>query len=219
MIRKTLPKVVLLAVGLLLISASACFGAQLNFQQIRRDNTEMRKSIVWLLEGLVQLSKSNNKDLALQSAQKKKILPIFQALVREKIIVLEANRRNQFNNSNNSSGRQAGGQFNFDPNDPRVQERVKKLQEQTDFGNKQSDLIDRILTKKQSGFIDNLDFNADKYGFADLRSLMPAGGAGQGQGQFQRPDPQTMAKIRQVMQTGRDNLIKLCNEVQKLLKS
>lgn len=225
-----LRKILAVSFGILLLAGSISWAASSNSQQIRRDNTEMRKSVVWLMEGLTALSKTKDGKLQLKPNQKKKILPIFQALVREKVLVLTVDRRNQVygqnsNRPNNQNGadNSQGQRWGMDPNDPRVQARMKQMQEQTAFGNKQADLIDGILNEKQVAFIDNLNFDAEKYGFLDFRNSM--GGSqnngqsgGQSQGQFQRPDPQVMAKIRQQMQAGRENLVKLCNTVLKVLK-
>ena len=203
-------KKLLSMIGLFLLVSSIALGAQLTFPQIRSENNEMRKSVIWLMEGLQELSMSKDKSLNLRSEQKRKILPVFNALVSKKIIPLKS-ESNQYNNSNR-------GQYgNMDPGDPKVQERMKGLQEQTAFGNKQVDLIDGILTRKQAGFIDNLNFKAEKYGFYNYQNNGQSGG--QGQGQFQRSDPQQMAKLRQQMQAGRANQVKLCQSIEKILKA
>lgn len=224
-------KILTISLGILLLTGSVSWAAPPNVQQIRHDNTEMRKSVVWLMEGLAALSKTGDGKLQLKPSQKKKILPVFETLVREKILVLTIERTNQGNGSNvnrpNNQNGAANGQnqrWGMDPNDPRAQARMKQMQDQTAIGNKQSDMIDGILNEKQVAFIDNLKFDAEKYGFLNFQNSMGgSSGSGQsgnqGQGQFQRPDPQTMAKIRQQMQTGRENLVKLCNAVLKALKS
>jgi hypothetical protein len=127
--------------------------------------------------------------------------------VSKKILVLKI-APNQYNNQ--------GQRGNMDPNDPKIQERTKALQEQTAFGNQQADLIDGILNRKQVAFIDNLNFKAEKYGIRDLQNGSQSGG--QGQGQLQR-DPQLMTKARQQMRTGREIQVKLCQNVAKMLKA
>ncbi len=196
--------------GLFLVSSLA-WGAPLNLPQIRNQNTEMRKSVVWVMAGLQALDQSKDHNLRLQPHQKQKILSIFNSLVSKKIILLKS----EPNQRNNGERGQSGA--NLDPNDPKTQERLKALQEQTAFGNRQVDLIDGILTPKQSGFIDNLNFQADQYGFFTYQNSGQSGG--QGQGQFQGTNPQQMAKLRQQIRTGRANQVKLFQNVAKLLKA
>ena len=186
-----------------LISSTVCFGAQLTFQQASQ---EMRKSVTWLSEGLLNLEK--DKKLALSADQKKKILPIFQSLIQRKIVLIAINNNNH--NQNNNFRGQSGAP---DVNDPQVQARMKRMQDEITYGNAQTDAIDAILTKEQTTFIDNIDFNADKYGFIDFNKLF--GGGGQRQGQ--RPDQATMDAIRKKMQAGRELLIKLNNQVLAML--
>jgi hypothetical protein len=202
-------KSLVLGLILLLGISSIGFGAQLTFQQVSQASQEMRKSVEWLTEGLFDLRK--DQKLALTAAQKKKILPIFQSLIQNKIVQISIDNNNNNNHNHNNNVSSQSGVPNV--NDPQVQARMKRMQDATIFGNAQTDAIDAILTKEQTTFIDNIDFNADKYGFIDFNKLFGGGGGHQGQ----RPDQATMDAMRKKMQAGRELLVKLNNQVLDML--
>ncbi|MGE5581125.1 MAG: hypothetical protein ACM3X9_01155 [Bacillota bacterium] len=202
-----LKRTLILLTALILVFTVLALAAP-TFQQIAKDNQEMRKNIVWLTEGLLNLN--NDSKLALTKDQKKKILPIFQDLVSQKIVVLQREPKQQHRQNNNNEFRTQGPP---DLNDPLVQARIKKLQEATVYGNTQADAIDRLLNQRQLSFIDNMDFDPEKYGLIDFGRLF--GGSGQRQGQ--RPNQASLAALRKKIQAGRERLIKLNNQLMKIL--
>lgn len=237
MIRK-----LVLLVGVLLLAVSpVVYGAASDYQQIASKNQEMQQSLAWLTEGLSKLGSHKDAKLVLTKAQKKKILPIFQALIDKKLIRLEVQQNNGQGGNNQQQGQgqgqrqgqggnNQGGQRNFDPNNPQMQQRLKQMQEQSDFGNKQMDLIDAALTDAQVKFIDNMNFNAEKYGFLDFQQMYnnrqngAGGGSDQGgQGGMnngaQGFNQQAFQQMRQKMRAGQEILVKLNNAVLKMLKS
>ncbi len=194
-----------LSFGAPVAAAAAAAGAQ-----IRQEFQEMRQSLVWLTEGLKNLNGINAKNLKLTAAQKKKIRPLFEDLIKNDLVLLKMPQERQRNQAQNQFRRQA------DFNDSQLQSRMKRIKEQTDYGNKQADLIDAILTDAQRTYIDNMDFQPEKYGFLDFRQIF---GSGQGISQGERPDPKVVADFRSKMQSGQEELIKLNNEVLKILKA
>jgi hypothetical protein len=206
-------KLYLLVFILVLGIGSVCLGATTPAprSQAGQDNQEMRKNLAWLTEGLKNLDQSNDRKLKLTADQKKKIRPIFEDLVKNNLVLLTAPPERQQNQNQNQSQNQQRGQF--DPNDPKVQARMKRMKEQTDYGNKQADLVDVILSGAQKSYIDNMNFVPEKYGFLDFRKVF--GNFQQGQ----RPDQKTMDDFRSKMKAGQTELIKLNNEVLKMLKS
>lgn len=201
-------KVVLVALVLLLSFSFGCWGAPASDnQQVGQNLQEMRKNLAWLTLGLSNLSQSNDSKLKLTTAQKKKILPVFEGLVSNNLIRLTLPPQTQHNNQSEQSRPQ------YNPNDPQVQARIRKMKDQTELGNKQADLIDSILTDGQRNYIDNLNFDADKYGFLDFHSLLGNGG------QQQQPDQKTIDAMRAKIKAGQAALVKLNNEVLQMLKS
>lgn len=200
--KKTL---LLLSIACLLVVSPAGWGSPKTFSEIRRDNSEMRKNITWLLEGLLELGTKKDPKLVLTLKQKQAILPVFQALVENKIIILKNDPPQNSGNNNNQR------QERPDPNDPAWKERIKKTEDQTAFGNGQSDKIDQILTKAQLELIDNLEFNAEKYGYVDFTKYFSGGQTGQ------RPDPKVAGEIRGKMKAGREEQVKLNNNVLAML--
>lgn len=230
-------KRIVLVMAILMAFSTVSFGAARDFQGISSKSNEMRQNLAWLTEGLYQLGNSKNAKLVLTKEQKKKILPIFQGMVDKNLIMLKLapnNGRNGNNraNGNNQGGQNQGGQRgSFDVNDPQVQARIKQMQELTDFGNAQIDLVDKILTKGQVNFLDNMDFNAEKYGFIDYQRMFAnnSGNNGQESGQSQGGGQSQMGgqganqaefqKLRQKMRAAQEQLVKLNNDVMKVLKS
>ena len=193
--------------AILLAVSPVCPGAVTTSQQIAQNYQEMRKNLAWLTLGLNDLGRGNDSKLKLTADQRKKILPVFETLVGNNLVLLTAPPKRQHEN-------QSQNRRQYDPNDPMAQARMRKQKEQTDFGNKQADLIDAVLTPAQRSYIDNLNFNAEKYGFIDFRKLFGNGGPGQ-----QRPDQKVIDDMRTKMRAGQEALIKLNNEVLKMLKS
>jgi Spy/CpxP family protein refolding chaperone len=200
-----LKKIVLVGMVLLVIMSSACWAAPASNVQVRQANQEMRKNLAWLTEGLNDLGQSKDEKLKLTAAQKKKILPVFEALVSNNLVLLTVPEGRQRNQS-------SGSRPQFDAGDAKVQAMIRKMKDQIEFGNKQADLIDGFLTEKQLSYIDNMDFNAEKYGFLDFEKIF--GGDG-----FQRPDQKTIDEMRTKARAGQEILVKLNNDVFKMLKS
>lgn len=63
----------------------------------------------------------------------------------------------------------------------------------------------------QKTFVDNLDFNAGKYGYVDFTRYFGNGQTGQ------RPDPKVFGEIREKMKVGREEQVKLNNSVLAML--
>lgn len=207
-------KILLVLVFAIIVGiVSVCYGAPTPSprSQVGQDNANMRQNLAWLTEGLNILGKSSDAKLALKPAQKKKILTVFQVLIDNKLVLMEMPPERQ--SGQNQQHRQ------YDPNDPEVQSRIKKLKDQTVLGNQQADKIDAVLTEAQRSFIDNLDFKAEKYGFIDFRKLFGSSQGGSQGGSQTRPDPAVMSKIRGQIRAGQELLVKLNNEVLKMLKS
>jgi hypothetical protein len=198
-------KILLLAMVFMVMMGSVCRAAPASNAQVSQAYQEMRKNLAWLTEGLNDLGQTNDSQLKLTAAQKQKILPVFEALVGNNLVLLTVPEERHRNQSSGSRPR-------FDANDSRVQARLRKMKDQTEFGNKQADLIDEILTEKQLSYIDNLNFNAEKYGFIDFQKIF-------GDSQRQRPDQKTMDAIRAKARAGQERMVKLNNEVLKMLKS
>lgn len=198
-------------IGVMLLAATSVMAApDKTMWEFRKANTEMRKNVTWMMEGMLKLSQSSDKRLVLMAAEKKKILPIVQAMVDRKIIILKA--EDHFGGHQNQGNGQS--QNRPDPNDPAVKARIREMQDQTDYGNKQADQIDLLLTSSQKRFIDNLDFNAEQYGYLDFSKLFGS----QAGGQWQRPDPQKMQQIRDQMHAGMERQAELNRKVLAMLQ-
>jgi hypothetical protein len=190
---------------MMMMAGSLSYAASGSNAQVRQAYQEMRQNLAWVTQGLDELGKSNAKDLKLTAEQKKKILPVFEALVGNKLVMLSMPEQDQRHDQ--SSG--VRGQSN--PSDPKVQARLRKMKDDTAFGNQQADLIDNCLTAKQLSYIDNLVFSPEKYGFLDFQKIF-------GSDQRQRPDQKMMEQVRAKMRAGQELLVKLNNEVLKMLK-
>lgn len=260
--------------SLVLLVSPVCLGAdsgeRLNIQDLMRQSNAMRQNIAWMTVGLDELLKSKDHRLQLTPKQKKQILPIMQALVRKKLILLKpetesatpgptgAPQRSE-ERRNLQQRRQTQGQTGQQK--PRLQQGsgltgnqagLQKLQELIIFGNTQADKVDAILTPDQVSYIDNLDFKPEKYGFTVSRQfgnggLNRVGGTGgfggqnlqgnQGDqnGQFRQSGQggqigQTRRNwgggnsgtnneaLRKQISAGRALLIKVNNEVMRLLR-
>ncbi|MCL6590106.1 MAG: hypothetical protein K6U80_09160 [Firmicutes bacterium] len=236
-------KLMLIGGILLLAMSPAAQGAAQDFMRVSSNYSEMQKSLVWLTEGLSKLGNHKDAKLILTKAQKKKILPVFQALIDTRLVQLEIQDNRQGNGGANQrqgqgqrqwpgqGGNNQGGLRAFNQNDPQIQQRLKQMQEQIDFGNKQIDLIDGILTGAQVKFIDNMDFNEEKYGFLNFQrnfrnNGQNGGNAGTGQDGGQNGmnnsqgfNQQAFEEIREKMRAGQEALVKLNNAVLKMLKS
>jgi hypothetical protein len=201
-----LKKIGLLMMVFVVIIGSVCWAAPASTVQAGQAYQEMRKNLAWLTQGLNDLGRSSDGKLKLTADQKKKILPVFETLISNNLVLLtipEHERRNS---------QSAGSRTQFNANDPKVQARIRKMKDQTELGNQQADLVDGFLTEKQLSYIDNLEFNAEKYGFIDFQKLF-------GGDQRQRPDQKTIAEMRAKTRAGQELLVKLNNEVLKMLKS
>ena len=182
----------------------------MSIQEASRANLEMRKNVTWMVAGLAELEKSKVKALHLTKEQKLKIRPIFQELITQKIISLKIPasagnyglKRNRLGASEERTGNR--------------QKMAQGLEKQALLGNKSADLVDGILSKAQVSFIDNLDFQAENYGYQAARGNGQSGRSlGNG---TSSPDPKGVGVARKAMQEGRERLIKLNIEVWELLK-
>lgn len=200
-------KMVLFTMVFIVIISSVCWAAPVSNAQAGQayQYQVMRKNLAWLTQGLNDLGKSSDGKLKLTADQKRKILPVFETLVSNNLVLLTVPERDRRRNQSE------GTRTQFNANDPKVQARIRKMKDLTEFGNKQADLIDGLLTEKQLSYIDNLEFNAEKYGFIDSQKLF-------GGDQYQRPDQKTIAGMRAKTRAGQELLVKLNNEVLKMLK-
>jgi hypothetical protein len=237
MIRK-----LVLLVGIVLLAVSpVAQGATTDFMELSNNYSDMQQSIAWLTEGLSKLGSHKDAKLVLTKAQKKKILPLFQALIDKKLVQLVVPENRQGNGGNNQrqgqgqgqgqrqwqgqGGSNQGGQRTFNQDNPQMQQRLKQMEELLNFGNQQIDKIDAALTPAQVKFVDNLDFNEEKYGFLDFRGTFgnrqggTSGGNTQSGGSGQGFNQQAIQQIREKMRAGQEQLVKLNNAVLKMLKS
>ena len=180
-------------------------------RKARQENTEMRKNLAWLMEGLLILSSHKEKTLALSKTQAQKILPLLNELVAKKIIDVEINEEQRQWGSRNrgNQGNQGGGFWNMD--EAQLQKFLKTMKEQTKLGNDKIDQIDNLLKEKQISFIDNMKFDGKKYGFFETRQFRNQGE------EMQRPDAAQMEAMRKRMQEARKRLVKLNNDVLQAL--
>ena len=190
-------------VSLFILALSpVCLGADstgtLNIQDLMRQGNAMRQNVAWMTVGLDELLKSQQRRLALTPKQRKQILPIMQGLVREKLILLKAETQLAVSGQSGSQPRngaqrsqgqarqtqgQAGQQWPRSGQNGGLtgdQAGLQKLQELIIFGNAQADKVDAVLTPVQVSFIDNLDFQPEKYGFAASRQFGNGGSNIQG---------------------------------------
>jgi hypothetical protein len=199
---------------------------------------EMRKNIAWTVEGLYQLGKSKNRALKLTPAQAKKILPLYQELIAKKIVQLKLEKGPEERHGGPEPGRngnlKAGPPAAPPVGNPRQhQARMKEKAALVTFGNAKMEAINRILTKKQVEFVDNWDFKAEKYGFPNFSNH--AGGNHPGSGNhfggdrkpgnkppgganLRRPDQGQRRAMDSKMAAGRKLLIKLYQDVLKMLQ-
>lgn len=204
--------VLLIMIFMVIMAGSVVWSAPASNTQVGQAYQEMRKNLTWLAEGLNGLGNSGNSALKLTAVQRKKILPVFESLVHNNLIMLtlpETDRQR-----NNSSGFRSRSESS----DSKVQARLSKIKDQIEFGNRQADLIDSFLTEKQLSYIDNLDFNPEKYGFLDFQKLFGSDRRFGGD-QRSRPDQKTMEEVRTKARAGQELLIRLNNQVLKMLKS
>ncbi len=205
-----------LAIILVLALSANVWGAEKTFQEVIRENQEMRKNITWMTEGLYQLGKSRDKHLAITKEQARRILPLYQELINKKIILTELKSEDPRNNAPKNLHGPSRQYSNLSPEEQ--QKRIKDMVVLTEFGKQQSRLIDSILSKEQIQFIDNLDFKPEKYGYF-LRPNVSSGNGSQDQfngGRFGNdPDNDQMRKKRQEAQK---LLVKLNLDVLNILK-
>ena len=199
-------KILMLMIVVTAISGSVCWAAPASNAQAGQEYQEMRKNLAWLTLGLNDLGKSSDGKLKLTANQKKKILPAFETLIANNLIMLTVPERDRHQNQSGVSRTQ------WDPNDARAQARLRKMKDQTELGNRQADLIDGFLTEKQLSYIDNLNFDPEKYGFLDFQKIF-------GGNQHGRPDQKVIDEMRAKTRAGQETLVKLNNEVLKMLKS
>ena len=182
----------------------------MSIQEASRANLEMRKNITWMVAGLAELGKSKVKALRLTGEQKQKIRPIYQELITQKIISLKISA--PVANAGVKRNRSGAG----DEKTGNRQKMAQSLEKLALLGNLSADQVDEILNKAQVSFIDNLDFQAENYGYQGAR----------GNGQSSRslgngtssPDPKGVEVAKKAMQEGRKRLIKLNIEVWELLQ-
>lgn len=198
--------VLLIMIFMVIMAGSVVWSAPASNAQAGQAYQEMRKNLAWLTQGLNDLGKSGKHELKLTGAQRKKILPVFESLVHNNLVMLALPETDRHRNNSSGFRSQSG------PGDARVQARLRKMKDQTEFGNQQADLIDSFLTEKQLSYIDNLDFNPEKYGFLDFQKLF-------GSDQRSRPDQKTLDEMRDKARAGQELLIKLNNQVLKMLKT
>ncbi len=205
-----------LAIILVLALSATAWGAEKTFQEVFRENQEMRKNITWMTEGLYQLGKSRDKHLAITKEQARRILPIYQELINKRIIITELKSEDLSNKASRNSLGFNGRYSNLSSEEQ--QKRMKEMVVLTEFGKQQSRLIDSILSKEQIQFIDNLDFKPKKYGYF-LRPNVSSGNGSQDQfngGRFgNNPNNDQMRKKRQEAQK---LLVKLNLDVLNILK-
>jgi len=177
-------------------------------REVRREYQELQKNLAWMSEGLSKLAQSKDRNLNLTTDQKKKLLPLYQELAKRKIVRTKLNKRDQEDSQVGDRGRRQ-----VDENDPQVKARREKMQANLVFGKVQESKIEKVLTPKQLTFVDNLNFNAEKYGFFEWKRQ---GNSGQG-GQRQQVDQKELDARRQKMRQGRAELVKLNLALIKML--
>jgi hypothetical protein len=187
----------LAAIAALLLGAGPAWGAERRVPDGLKAHQEMRQNIIWTVEGLSHLCQSKDRKLALTGPQAKRILGIYQELIAKKIILIEVPARRQERQRVRSGAGDHG-------------ERRSELADLTQFGNKKLAEIDAILTPEQVKLMDNLDFDAAKYGFIDFGSFQNSSG--------ERPNPAQLRAVRDQLRAGRERQVKLNREVLELLK-
>jgi hypothetical protein len=256
-----MPKQFILALLCMLLGVGAAevYAAEPTAPDSMKAQFEMRQNIAWTVDGLLQLGNSKDRALKLTKAQARKILPIYQQLIAKKIIRLQLekgkNGHPDFPGPNGGprpnviGDHKGGGPPDFQPQaqsggDPQhFQDRMRERTALVTFGNAKMEAINRILTKKQVELIDNLDFDAEKYGFPNRDHFQnhPGGnnpGGAQysgGHGQFggtrhhnhppgdemRRPkyDQRQPMAMDPKFEAGRKRLVKLNQAVLKMLQT
>lgn len=205
-----------LAIISILTLGASVLGAEKTFQEVFRENQEMRKNITWMTEGLYQMSRSRDKHLAITREQARRILPIYQELINKRIIITELKPEAPHSNASKNA-RGFNGQYSSLSSEEQPK-RMKEIVALTEFGKQQSRRIDSILSKEQIQFIDNLDFKPKKYGYF-LPSNVSSGQGSQDQingGRFGN-DPKNN-QMRKKRQEAQKVLVKLNLDVLNFLK-
>jgi hypothetical protein len=228
--RKFLP---LILFGLLTgVGAVGAYAAEPTPSNPMKAVFEMSKNIAWTVDGLYRLGKTSDRTLKLTKTQAKKILPIYKELIAKKIIRLEMKKGFGGPPRDGKTGpkaRQPGGAA------PPPKAHPQDSRALVAFGNAQMEAINRILTKKQVELIDNLDFDAEKYGFPNHRKV-PAGpnggpppngklhggpppGKKMSEDVRQRPDQELARPRDPKFKAGRKRLVRLYRDVLKMLQN
>ncbi len=203
-------KLTWLLMGILAISGVFSVNAAEKTQrEVRMEYQELQKNLAWMSEGLTKLAQSKDRNLTLTKDQKQKLLPLFKELVKRNIVITKSKQRNQEEGQNGGRERRQ-----VDENDPQVKARREKMQANLTFGKAQESKIEKVLTAKQITYLDNLNFQAEKYGFIEWRRQ---GNSGQG-GQRQQIDQKELDARRKKMEQGRAELVKLNLSLIKILE-
>ena len=168
--------------------------------------------LAWFMAGLRDLCKSKDSRLKLQPAQAKKILPELEALVNEKILIVEMPAR-----QNGASGQTGQGGFAYRSgagqtgggSDAQRQKMLEQRQKRTERIENALDKMQGFLRQPQSDYILNLNFDPDYYGLGSFQMQRNSQGM---------PSNADLQKMMQARRQGMQRLVQLNKEVLDLVK-
>lgn len=168
-------------------------------------SSQPQADLAWFLVGLRDLGKSRDTRLKLLPAQAKKILPVLEQLVSDKILVTEIPEGQDRPNGQSFGGRQGGGA----PTEKQRQEMQARQRKTAERIQQAIDKMDGMLRQAQSDYIMSLDFDPAVYGLDRARVF---------QGQDQRPSQAELQKMLKTRQEARQRLVQLNQEVLAMVK-
>ncbi len=181
-------------------------------------SSQPQADLAWFMTGLRDLGKSRDSRLKLLPAQAKKILPILEKLVAEKILITEVPKM-QGRLGERPSGNPGGGAPGRGSLTEKQRQELQARQQKTaELMRKSIDSMDGMLRQAQSDYILGLDFDPALYGLGRFRAVQ---GQWQGQGsgqQQQRPSQAEIQKLMKARQEAISRLVKLNREVLEMLK-
>ena len=167
-------------------------------------SSQPQVDLTWFIVGLRDLGRSRDARLKLLPAQAKKILPILEQLVSDKILATEAPEGQSRPNGQSSGGRQGGALT-----EKQRQEMLARQQKMAERIQQAIDSMDGMLRQAQSDYIMSLDFDPAVYGLDRPRIF---------QGQEQRPSQAELQKMLKARQEARQRLVKLNQEVLAMVR-
>jgi len=181
-------------------------------------SSQPQADLAWFMTGLRDLGKSRDSRLQLLPAQAKKILPVLEKLVAEKILILEVPTL-QGRLGERPSGSPGGGvPERGGLTEKQRQEMQARQQKTVELIRKSIDSMDGMLRQAQSDYILGLDFDPAVYGLGRFRTVQ---GQWQGQGsgqQQQRPSQAEIQKMMKARQEAMGRLVKMNREVLEMLR-